>query len=368
MSTLPQQRDLFWDAAKAGLIILVILGHAIQYASDGNTFWSSPLFKGIYIFHMPLFMLISGYFAAQKLMVAPSGYLQGQFRHLMFPALTLGTGKLLCFIVATLLCGGSLCLLSCARAGFTLWFLWTLFECCLFGRVLFCVRSWVWRTLWLILPMVLALVFPTAFFYSAYFTFLWPFFLLGCLGRHLGLDSESFAHPVWLLSVPPAAAAYTLWEADWYVYLTPLILHADHHVAAAARLLAGLAGSLSFLCCIRALMPLLKHFPSFLKLGQCTLGLYIMQDVFFSICPSFSAYSQPSAPLILLAAAAIVPLCYFLYQQLRRNEWVALFLFGENSTRVSHCQCGVTPNIPRPMTVNDSPQNDHAPAKDGGED
>ena len=55
-------RDAFWDAGRAVLMWLVILGHTIQELAAGN-FFTHPLFKGIYLFHIPLFFFISGYFA-----------------------------------------------------------------------------------------------------------------------------------------------------------------------------------------------------------------------------------------------------------------------------------------------------------------
>ena len=59
-------RDYELDFAKAILIILVIIGHSLQY-SYGNDYLSSGhyfnnhLYRLIYSFHMPLFMMISGY-------------------------------------------------------------------------------------------------------------------------------------------------------------------------------------------------------------------------------------------------------------------------------------------------------------------
>ena len=59
-------RDTTLDIAKGLLIILVVLGHAIQYSfgteyTQSREFFSNIVFKTIYSFHMPLFMLISGY-------------------------------------------------------------------------------------------------------------------------------------------------------------------------------------------------------------------------------------------------------------------------------------------------------------------
>lgn len=52
------------DAIKGGAILLVVLGHAIQSKVSG--FENNLLFRIIYSFHMPLFMILSGWFAAPE--------------------------------------------------------------------------------------------------------------------------------------------------------------------------------------------------------------------------------------------------------------------------------------------------------------
>lgn len=64
-----KERNTYIDVVKAITIILVVFGHCIQYGS-GEAFFSSEayfdnkVFIFIYSFHMPLFMLISGYLFA----------------------------------------------------------------------------------------------------------------------------------------------------------------------------------------------------------------------------------------------------------------------------------------------------------------
>lgn len=55
-------RLVFWDVVKGVTILLVILGHCLQYSAKGEGVFLNPIFKFIYGFHMPLFALISGYF------------------------------------------------------------------------------------------------------------------------------------------------------------------------------------------------------------------------------------------------------------------------------------------------------------------
>lgn len=50
------------DALKGIAIVLMFWGHVVQYGNGGQIdFFDNTVFKTIYTFHMPLFMLISGY-------------------------------------------------------------------------------------------------------------------------------------------------------------------------------------------------------------------------------------------------------------------------------------------------------------------
>lgn len=51
------------DAVKCFAITLVVLGHVIQNILFRDTYESLYLYRFIYAFHMPLFMMVSGYFA-----------------------------------------------------------------------------------------------------------------------------------------------------------------------------------------------------------------------------------------------------------------------------------------------------------------
>ena len=58
------KRNYTLDLAKGMTIFFMLWGHCIQYCYIGSNldFFENPVFKFIYSFHMPLFMLLSGYF------------------------------------------------------------------------------------------------------------------------------------------------------------------------------------------------------------------------------------------------------------------------------------------------------------------
>lgn len=57
-----KQRLIWADSLKGWLMVLVVLGHAIQYVMPEGCF-NNRLWNIIYSFHMPAFMAISGWFA-----------------------------------------------------------------------------------------------------------------------------------------------------------------------------------------------------------------------------------------------------------------------------------------------------------------
>ncbi|GAB3479192.1 acyltransferase family protein [Nocardiopsis coralliicola] len=58
------QRDALLDNAKFLLIVLVVVGHAIEPTVDGSL--SEGVYFWIYLFHMPAFVLISGYLSRSQ--------------------------------------------------------------------------------------------------------------------------------------------------------------------------------------------------------------------------------------------------------------------------------------------------------------
>lgn len=59
-----RKRDIRIDMLKGFAIILVVLGHCVQFVYASKDFGQNIVFRVIYSFHMPLFMFISGYTVA----------------------------------------------------------------------------------------------------------------------------------------------------------------------------------------------------------------------------------------------------------------------------------------------------------------
>lgn len=59
-----KRRDGYFDGLKFLLIVLVILGHTLEANLDNHT--SLALYNTIYLFHMPLFIFVTGYFTKKS--------------------------------------------------------------------------------------------------------------------------------------------------------------------------------------------------------------------------------------------------------------------------------------------------------------
>lgn len=81
-------RDESFDFIKGILIILVVLGHAIQmcYGYNNPDVWYNWGFNIIYTFHMPLFIFVSGYFFPYSLKKNFKDMIANKFKRLLLPA------------------------------------------------------------------------------------------------------------------------------------------------------------------------------------------------------------------------------------------------------------------------------------------
>lgn len=61
-----KERDYLFDNAKGILIFLVVFGHMIEYSVFRTTDIVKYVYSGLYIFHMPVFIFISGYFSKKN--------------------------------------------------------------------------------------------------------------------------------------------------------------------------------------------------------------------------------------------------------------------------------------------------------------
>ena len=89
-----KNRIPYIDNIKCFAIICVMLGHALQYL-EGDRLENVYSFNFIYTFHMPLFMMVSGYFFSSSLRLSFGDFIKKKFTQLLLPGLTWSLAKYL---------------------------------------------------------------------------------------------------------------------------------------------------------------------------------------------------------------------------------------------------------------------------------
>lgn len=310
----------YMDAVKAVAISLVLFGHAVQYTSTAGT--SHPLWAVIYSVHMPLFMIVSGFFASSSLRL-PLGRL----------CMKKGLQLLLPGIVWSLLT-----LHFAPRGMFNLfWFLSCLFICN--------VLTWCGTRLFprntaaaAFSSMAVALLFIPVVYVNAMFPFFWA-------GRAVFLHREKLLRTGTGTNAALWAAFVCMlffWNSDYTIYFTPLhpivshgkILFDPHeYTAFLFRLLIGATGSLAIILSARHAYGYIGRACRqwFVRIGGATMGIYILQHftleiLFLNISYHFSdTLTFAAAPLLTVAELL---LCYGLCRLIGRSRLLDGLLLG----------------------------------------
>lgn len=286
-------RDAYWDNCRAVLMWLVVLGHTIQLM-DAGRFFANPLFKAIYLFHVPLFMWVSGYFALGSLNKDGLKVIPKRAVRLLLPIATIGSLQ-----VALLLWQGKDSWQAILGAYHCMWFLWSLFECFCFAAMMQLWQNRLWKFAAALLPILVSVLLPEALPYGPYLSFVWPFFLMGMYCRYKGVQTCHFNWR-WLGLFPVAVVIFYCYRNHWYMYLSPLKLQWDSLGIWSFRIAAAVVSGVIFLALMRFI-----NFCLLSQMGKGTLGIYVVQCVSFTLAAKI-AICPTEVPLCLIIPASIV--------------------------------------------------------------
>ena len=327
-------RSTYWDTVKALLIFLVILGHVVQffmYESNNNSgFWSDPVFKVIYMFHMPLFMLVSGYFAAKSIAKRGQQAVTRYFQRLALPCVGMGG----IFLALILLKGKSIW--GVCGGCIILWFLIVVFECVVFYSIMQWKQAWWYKIIMFILPIPLAILCGRTPYISmlwphtSQFTYLWPVFVLGAFMAHLNFTPQHINWK-WVLFLALYITSFYFFQPDWYVYRKPLTFDIDCLLIDIYRTAAAIVGCGTALWASKHIHAFIGKYAIIQKVGQATLAIYVLQTLFFLKFRLFAQYLPQSLgylEAIFLSIVILVAL-YLIYLTTKRMSLVALLMYGE---------------------------------------
>lgn len=290
-----RQRSKYLDVVKAFLTILVVLGHCIQFGSGYNyqsnwLYFDNILFKAIYSFHMPAFMLISGYLFSFSIQKSNSwSTIISKIKTLLIPIFlwslipfTLSTFKLLWNNKGTLSFSDYF-----NRYVWTavhgLWFLWAVFWC----SIIVIVVNKAFKDNKIIYAVVGLLTFFTPDSFNLHlYKFVYPFFVIGYLygfdgirDKYKKLSSSNF---LFTTSGMVFISMLTVYTRESYIYNSLFsLLRVNpvwHFYVDIYRFCIGLIGSLFVMLCIEKIYKFLnERILSFiLCVGTSSMGIYII--------------------------------------------------------------------------------------------
>lgn len=318
-----RNRIPYIDNIKCFAIICVMLGHALQYL-EGDRLENVYSFNFIYTFHMPLFMMVSGYFFSSSLRLSFGDFIKKKFTQLLLPGLT--------WSLAKYLIGGGRNLIGIIDF---YWFLKSVFFCYIITFIAIKVikREKVAFCFLILISLLVNLDISTYML-----NYMLPCFIFGSIiNRHIHFFMN---YKIVLLSISIFLYILMLpyWEFSEYHYLSIWqegTMSLQREIQLLHRLIIGLSGSLA----IFLLFTYTNGNSRIVQIiGSSTLGLYVMNGLLSDIQRHFFMTSINNELLSLVIACIIVvvqiPLFLFLMNILKRNKLLGLLLFGYKNIKI----------------------------------
>ena len=346
-----KQRNLYIDLVKGILIILVVLGHAIQFGNgksyfDGGYYFDNPLFKIIYSFHMPLFMLISGYlfYFSMARKTSPQIF-KGKLISLFIPIITYALIiKIYDYLIGV--CDGHEFFYDFFRFTFFdyhLWFLWSV----LLNTIIVTIISKINDSyITYIFIGLLLLLIPEHRLHAVY-TFVYPFFIIGYWANKFQITKRYGNNHKLLFAICISFfALLAFYNKESYVYTSGQCINRPNgihfFVLDFFRFVTGITGCVLILVVIKWYFNRcylrLQHKSNdiiiwFTVLGRYSMGIYCFQDLLFntfirSQMPSISSSNGINILTTTITFLTVLLLSTALTHILRKNKYTNIFLLG----------------------------------------
>ena len=339
-------RNDFIDIVKGVLITLVCVGHANQYAILHNReFWHDPLFKAIYMFHMPLFMAVAGYISFRGISTTPSLTKYVKRRSISY-LLPIFTWAIICQVAVYTLSGHAtietLHYEIIYKAINHLWFLWALLVSIALTAI--ANSTGKYRLFVLVLLFIVTLVLPEKG--SIYlFKYTFPFFVSGFYCATFDFSRIEFTNlkRLTVILALGSCLCFIFWEKNTYVYITKMTISMDNLWNIFYRWIAGIVVStfivLLLLRCSSSIPDKIKKM--LIDAGRESIYIYILQNFgFLLISRSNIPVFQPNSNIILgdfisiVIGLLITYICLWIARLISNYKYVAMIFFGKIKNHV----------------------------------
>lgn len=324
-----KQRIAWLDLVKLFTIYLVVLGHVTAMMVNGF-FMGARLINFISSFHMPLFMLLSGYFVSSK-------FLQGSFIELL-------KNKAKQLLLPSLICSLVCCVYLFLFRDIVnfrdeiignSWFLKVLFV----YYVIFYLLKRLHINDWFLFVASCFMLFLVPYGSTLQINLLFPYFWVGYLLRKYKAFEKTTSWTFTSLFVMLYAGGYYL----QCLYDIPNCIQISIETIPSVwcwvllRYFVAFTGSMSIICLFSVLNNKIRVNNTFLSIssyGKYTLGIYVLQTILvINVFPDTLAWYVESELLLDIVVApllsiVILALCLWLILVLSKNKTIDLLLFG----------------------------------------
>lgn len=338
-------RNTALDIVKAFTIILVVMGHSIQYGSgeaflSENLYFDNRVFQMIYSFHMPLYMLISGYLFAYSL--KKRTWEKNLIRKAETLLIPIALWSVIPFVLSlsdiSSFSAGSLIKQYIHTAIYNLWFLWAVFLC----SVLVILADRFFRdSIWIYLAGFLLTFFIPDSYNLRMYKFMYPFFLLGYFFHkyHWNNKLAEIYNKKWFrISLPVFYIfLFLFYRRDSFIYTSGYtILNKDTPLLQLGidiyRLFIGLTGSILVLM---ILFQMEKYITgrvrnALMYIGKNTLGIYIISSLLFSyVLPKVTCnFTGLNYLYTIIETCLVIAICLICIKLINVSRLLNRLLFG----------------------------------------
>lgn len=342
-----EKREELPDILKGIAILLVVIGHNIQYGTGQSYFetrqyFNNWAFKTIYSFHMPLLMLISGYFFSYSLKKYTVWKLTlNRIQRLLVPILC---WSFVPFVISLLKDKISFrvdvwILKYLCIAGNNLWFLWAVL---ILSFVVILSKYIAGNSVYVYAGLLILLLFLPDSGNLYYYKFMYPYFIMGYLCNEKGVLHSNIRNPIILLGILGGAFAslLVLYNYDSYVYTTKICILTENGFKQLGidlyRWLIGFVGSAFVILSVKLVIAERMEHPAvriicrgLIWLGKNSLLIYIIDDLLctyalLGITKKVTCF----APVIAAETMAIIGVCYIINMLIKRVPVFRTLLLG----------------------------------------
>lgn len=341
-----KKRSPYLDIIKAILIILVIIGHSIQYGSgstylEKQLFFNNYLFKFIYSFHMPLFIMISGYLSYNSLNKnSLKETFISKFKSLIIP---LFFWSIIPFIINLEFYSIIESLkLFIAVFSTNLWFLWSLFYINILVKL---INKYFKDNIFIyILSFLITFILPNTFVIKYFniqfslYSFLYFYFLIGYFYKKYNLEdklNKLFNIKTLIINTIIFILLLIPFSTNDYIYVSGINIIGNYKqlFIDLYRYLLGLLGSIELLLLIKLLLPKIKDNlkDKLLYLGKNTLGIYIISSIIHPyLLPIITKdLANINYLFVFIESIIILIISIIIIELIKKNKFLSKYLLGE---------------------------------------